>query len=334
MTDLRLHANENLWGPLGSAPADLWRYPEAQQGDLEQAIAARIGLRPEDVVLGNGSTELISLLILSLSDRGSPIATCGGSFIAYRALAQAAGRPLQLSAPRPGGGVDLPRLRQAVTPQTRLIFIANPDKPSGTILDRRALAGFIADLPPGPIVVLDEAYREYVQHHRYPGPTEVLGPRTVMLRTFSKAYGLAGLRCGYALCPPDISQRLRAISGPFRVGRPTREAAMRALRDRDGLHTVVTRTAAARVQLTERLRRAGLHVAESHASFVMVDLQRPAREATAALRAEGIQIRPLDADGRPTAVRVTVGRPGDQPRLVAALRRVCAGGASAGAPCQ
>lgn len=324
MTDLRLHANESPWGSAGDQDLDpsLWQYPD-DISELEAALAESLGAAPQDIMLGNGSTELISLLIQALSVPGEGVATCAGSFVAYRSLARAAGRTLQLSAPHPGGGTDLGALRAAIDDRTRLVFIANPDNPSGTLLREPALRAFLESLPAdGPVVVLDEAYREYVEDPGYPAPTALRSPQTVILRTFSKAYGLAGLRCGYALCPRPISEQLRAISGPFRVGRLTRAAALSALRDQDYLRGVVSQATAARSALSAALRDLGLPVAESHASFVMVDLGIPAAEAAAALLARGVRVCPLHTSRRPTSVRITVGRPEDHPRLLAALRAV------------
>ena len=325
MPELRLHANENPWGPVGGGDDALWQYPE-DLGELEQQLAQRLGCRPGDIVLGNGSTELISLLVLALTDTAGAVAACAGSFVAYRSIARGAGRRLQLAPPHPGGGTDLDALRAVIDARTQLVFLANPDNPSGAVLSEEALRRFLCSLPDGPIVVLDEAYREYVDDPRYPLPGALRGPRLVVLRTFSKAYGLAGLRCGYAVCPEAISSRLRALGGPFRVGRLTRTAALCALRASGELQVRVDRTRAARQALGEALRAEGLVVAESHTSFLMVTLPVPAARAAAALLRRGVRVQPLDDYGRPWSIRVTVGRPAGHGRLLSALREIISGG--------
>ncbi len=327
MAELRLHANENPWGPVGTgghpapelaAAGPLWQYPQ-DGGALEAALAGTVGCAPGSIVLGNGSTELISLLILALTGPDEAVACCAGSFVAYRMLATAAGRPLQTAPPRADGGTDLDALADALTPATRLVFLANPDNPSGTLLGAAALRAFLDRVPPRVVVVLDEAYREYVDAPDYPGPTALLGPRVVVLRTFSKAYGLAGLRCGYAVAVPPLAARLRQISGPYRVGRPTRAAALRALADPAGLAALVRRTRAARHDLAARLAARGLRCSESHTSFLMVELGQAAAPVAEALAAQGIRVQPLGLCGHPSRLRVSVGDPDHHRRLVGAL---------------
>lgn len=322
MPELRLHANENPWGPVDRQHGSpLWQYP-LDMGALEHALAEREGLAVEQIVLGNGSTELISLLILALCPPDGAVACCAGSFVAYRMLARAAGRPLQLAAPGRDGGTCLEALRSVVDARTRLVFIANPDNPSGTLLRREALRTFLGALPPHVVVVLDEAYREYVDDPGYPDATEFIGPRCLTLRTFSKAYGLAGIRCGYALCEAELASRLRGICGPFRVGRLTRAAAEQALADEVGLGAVVHRTRRARADLLARLREIGLEAPRSHTSFVMVELGQPAAQVAGRLAGEGIRVQPLDAYGHPGAIRLSVGEAEHHALLVDSLREV------------
>ncbi|MEZ4321801.1 MAG: histidinol-phosphate transaminase [Myxococcota bacterium] len=321
---IRLHANENPWGPSPSVAAGLVRastseYPDA--GGLEGALADTLGIPSDRIVLGNGSTELIGLLIQTLCAPHQAVATCEAGFVAYRQLARAAGRRLQLSRPRPGGGTDLDALADVVDATTALVFVANPDNPSGTLCSAAALDRFLAALPsPGPLVVLDEAYREYVHHADYPTPTRYLGdPRVVVLRTFSKAHGLAGLRCGYLAASPTVAARVQAVGGPYRVGCPTRAAALAALADREHVQQVVSRTTTERERLHRALTGLGLRVVDSHASFLMVHLGLPAEPVAHRLAESGVFVRALGPYGWHDALRLTVGRPTDNDRALRAF---------------
>ncbi len=330
-----LDANESAWGACAGVsavlravcddPEVLLRYPPLRPGpgSLEHRLAASVGVGLDRIVLGNGSTELIGLLI-GLCRGTDAIATSAGSFVAYRQLAGAAGIPVRLAAPRPGGGLDLDALAGVVDEHTRLVFIANPDNPSGTICGCADLRRFLERLPsPGPLVVLDEAYRAYVDDPTYPAATRFLGdPRVVVLRTFSKAYGLAGLRCGWLVASPEVAARVRAMAGPFRVGRPTRLAAEAALSDADHLRRVVGQTREARDTLRTALLERGIHTLRSHASFLMTELPGDATPVVGVLEQAGVRVRDLTPYGWPRAVRITVGRPADNRVLAEVLQAV------------
>lgn len=324
---VRMDANESPWGPSARAVraldrARLDRYPEA--GPLEDALAHTLGVSADRVVLGNGSTELIGLLVLTWCGPDGAVATTDGSFVAYRQLAEAAGRRLQLARPRPGGGVDLDALAAVVDAHTQLVFVANPDNPSGTTLSREDLARFLARLPqPGPLVVLDEAYREYVRDPAYPATAAFFDdPRVVVLRTFSKVHGLAGLRVGWLAAHPDVAARVRAVGGPFRVGRASRAAALEALGDAAHIGSVVAGTLRARDGLRNALLERGFHVPPSEASFLMVSLGQAAAPVCTRLARAGIVVRDLEPYGWPDAIRVTVGQEAENHAFVEALARV------------
>jgi histidinol-phosphate aminotransferase len=331
---VRLDGNENPLGPSPRAVAALrrlaggaHRYPDGPGRALCRALAARLRLDPAQVVLGNGSTELIEILVRTYLGPDGNAVISEGSFLMYRIAVQAANGGLRV-VPMRDHTHDLAAMADAVDERTRLVFVANPNNPTGTYVGRSAIDRLLSRLPEGALAVIDEAYREYVEGYEadYPDPLERLraGGRIVVLRTFSKAYGLAGLRIGYALAPLEVASDLHRMRSPFNTSGAAQGAALAALEDRDHLQRTRRRNRRGLRELVEGLGQIGLHVIPSVASFVLVEGRLPAPEAQEHLVREGVLVRPLQAYGFPRGLRVSVGTSRDHRRALRAFRRVFA----------
>ncbi len=331
---IKLASNENPLGPskkalkaLKGALSDLHRYPEAAGFSLRQKLAQRFGLKgPEEVVLGNGSNEIIDLLIRALAREGEEILVSQPSFLMYEKFASASGVKTK-AVPLKDFRHDLNGLAQAVGPKTRLIFLDNPNNPTGTIIKHPEFSAWLADLPQDMVVVLDEAYGEFVRDKDVAKGLAFLyhEPTVVVMRTFSKAYGLAGLRIGYGLMRQELADVLNTIRQPFNVNKLALIAAEESLEDTAYLKEVQEIVWQGLSYLEEGLKRLGAQPYPSQTNFLLVDLRRPARPVYEALLRKGIIIRCMDAYGFPTFVRLTVGLPEENQALLRALEEVLGG---------
>jgi len=353
---LKLASNENAWGTspaaLEAAKNALGRanlYPDAASWSLREALAARLGVGMGQLVIGNGSNELIGLLVRALVKPGQSVLSSAGSFIAYKLSTLGHGRRFVEAPLGEDLGYDLGALVAAADPTTKLVFIANPNNPTGTLLRRSALSRFFEELDRkcagnadgAPVVVLDEAYLEYIE----PGLEDVAEglelffarPRVVLLRTFSKAYGLAALRVGYAVCEAEIADYLNRVRDPFNVISVVQAAARAALMDEAWVRETVAETVSERARVTAALTAMGLGVTPSQANFVLIDLgagpagegdvERDARAVSDLLMRRGVIARPMGPAGLPRHLRLTIGRPRDNDKALAALAVVLAGAA-------
>ncbi|MEF3167899.1 MAG: histidinol-phosphate transaminase [Deltaproteobacteria bacterium] len=328
---VKLASNENPLGPspraveaVGNALTHLHRYPDGSAHDLKQAIAARYGLKPEGIVLGNGSNELIELLVRVFVRVGDAVVSSEPSFLVYRKVVQAAGGE-NVIVPLADLHHDLTSIARAVTKRTRIIFLDNPNNPTGTVIPPEQFETFLAGLPGDVVVVLDEAYMEFVDT---PSVTvqgvSILGkdPRIVVLRTFSKAYGLAGLRVGYGLMSPDLATFLERVRQPFNVNSLAQAGALAALEDAAHLKATIELTRKAKTYLTESLRGIGCTVYPSNTNFVLVDVKRDAKMVFEMMLRQGVIVRAMGAYGFPTHIRITAGLPRENERCVTALEKV------------
>jgi histidinol-phosphate aminotransferase len=328
---VKLASNEGAFGPLPAAVAafeagvgELNRYPDAGGLRLREAIAERHQLPVEQVVLGNGADELIRLCAVATLDAGDAAVFPWPSFPSYIASAACSGaEPIQV--PLAGRAFDLDALLSAAhAERTRLVYLANPNNPTGRALDRDELRGFLAELPEGLLCVLDEAYAEYAQ----PEPE---GPRLVredtrrlcVLRTFSKVYGLAALRVGYALASPDVADALDRVRPVFNVNQPAQDAALASLHEHEAVDLRVQHARRARHFLERSLSSAGLEPEPSQANFVYADVPGGDAQGLAdRLLREGYIVRALAGFGAPGAIRVTAGRDEENEGFAEALKRV------------
>lgn len=335
---LELGSNENAYGPSPSARAaaqaalaQLHRYPDPAGKALKAAIARLHGVREEQVLLGNGSHELLMQLAQVFSAPGEDIVASRYCFAVYPIAAQAAGARLVLAeafgeqAGMPLGH-DLEALAAAVTPATKLVFFANPNNPTGTWFDTEALADFLAKIPPEVLVVADEAYIEYATD---PALSSAMALRTcfpnlVVARTFSKAYGLAGLRAGYLVADASVVRAMEPVRESFNLNAMALAAAEAALADSAHLDAVRRGNAAERARLATALRNLGLAVLPSQTNFLLVRFGSGTAALEQALFARGVILRPMTGYGLGQYLRVTVAAPAENERLLAALREVLA----------
>jgi histidinol-phosphate aminotransferase len=316
LTELvRLSANENL---LGASPrvieavrreaAYIHLYPDGGSGALRDAIARGLGISPEQIVVGNGADELITLIALAAFEPADEIVMPDPSFEPYATGANIAGARIVRS-PLAGYETDLGDIRRRVTPKTKAVFLCSPHNPATTIIRRRALLAFLDALADdSPLVVLDEAYRDFVDDPEYPDGVSLLAryPRLLVLRTFSKIAGLAGLRVGYAIGSLETIDRLNRVRAPYNVNRLGQVAALAALDDPE--HAARTRTFVlqGRAYLAAAFERRGIAFAPSQANFMLVRVKNPA-EARDRLLNGGILVRDGAAVGFPGHLRITVG---------------------------
>lgn len=326
---VKLSANEGAFGPppaaqeaLARAAAEMHRYPDGACTELRRAIGARFGLDPARIVCGAGSDELISLLCQSYAGPGTEIVMSRHGFSMYEIYGELAGARV-VKAPERDLTADVDALLAAVSPATRVVFLANPNNPTGSLLPSAEVARLRAGLPPDVLLVLDAAYAEYVDRPDFePGAALVdAGDNTVMTRTFSKMFGLGGVRLGWAYCPPGVADVLNRARSPFNVGAPAQAAGIAALLDAGWIERVRAHNARARAWLSAELERAGLLVWPSEANFVLVDFGTPdrARAADEGLRRRGVLVRAMGGYGLPHCLRVTVGTDEECALVVEAL---------------
>jgi len=339
VTDIvKLASNENPLGPapralaaIATAAGDVARYPDANGFDLKRALAARHRVDAGCITLGNGSNELLVLLAESFLGPGLEAVYSRHAFAVYALAVQASGAVHRVADALPEEhaqpyGHDLHAMAALVGPGTRLVFVANPNNPTGTWLDADALERFVAQLPRQVIVVVDEAYFEYVREPGYPDASRWVEryPNLVVTRTFSKAYGLAGLRIGYAVSSPEVADILNRIRQPFNTSSLAQAAALAALEDTAHLARSVEMNATESQRVAKACTELGFGVVPSVGNFLLVDLLTEARPVFEALLREAVIVRPVANYALPNHLRISIGTPAENDRLLAALRTVVA----------
>lgn len=327
---IKLASNENPLPPsdrvqqaVAAALAHLNRYPDGSGFYLRQALAKRHGVAPEQVILGNGSNELIELVVRTFLRPGDEAVVPHPSFVVYPMIVQAAGGVRVMVMLR-DYRLDLEAMARALTPLTKLVFIANPNNPTATIVTAEEVEQFLARVPERTIVVFDEAYVEFAQGPDFPDTLSYVkqGRRVIVLRTFSKAASLAGLRVGYGIADADATALMNRIRQPFNVNSLAQVAALAALEDDAHVLECVRMIEAGRHFLYDEFQALGLRYVPSRANFILVDVGRSAQEIYQKLLHEGVIVRPMTPFGMETALRITVGTPEENRRLVRALRTV------------
>ena len=332
---IKLASNENPLGPspkaleaIRKATPDVWLYPDGGGFALKAKLAERLGVCQEQITLGNGSSDVLEFAVRAFVTARDQVMFSAHSFAIYPILTQAVGAEAVV-VPAKAWGNDLVAMAEAVTDRTKLIFIANPNNPTGTWLGGSALEPFLRGLPSHVLVLMDEAYFEFARHpamgaRDYPDALQWVAryPNLIVARTFSKAYGIAGLRVGYSISHPEVSDLLNRVRPPFNVNGLALAAATAALDDEDHLRRPVEMTAAGMVQLTDGFAGLGLPHIPSVGNFLALDVGRPAGPVYDALLREGVIVRPVANYGMPNHLRVTVGRPEDNKRFLDALAKV------------
>jgi histidinol-phosphate aminotransferase len=308
----KLSSNENPYPPLPSvleavarAAATMNRYPDMGSARLVEAIATRLGVPAECVVPGTGSVAVLGHLVQSVCDEGDEVVFAWRSFEAYPIVTQVCGaRPVPVPL-TPDARHDLPAMADAVTARTRLILVCSPNNPTGPAVHAEELEAFLARVPRDVLVAFDEAYVEFVRDEKVPDGVELWRrhPNVAVLRTFSKAYGLAGLRVGYALAHPGLAGALRATALPFGVSAMAQEAAIASLGAEPELLQRVDGLVAERERVVSALREQGWPIPDAQGNFVWFGLEDRAAEFAEACQREGVVVRPFSGDG----VRCTIG---------------------------
>ncbi len=314
---LKLSSNEGAFGPPVSAQeafrqvaAEIHRYPDGGSGALRRAIGARFGLDPERIVCGTGSDELIQHICHIYGGPGADIIMTMHGFTMYQIAGTYAGSRV-LKVPERDLTADVDLILAAVTPATRIVFLANPNNPTGSLLPEEEMARLRRDLPPEVLLVIDAAYAEYVTDPGYdPGIALVdAGDNTIMLRTFSKVFGLGGMRVGWAYGPPAVIDAINRVRGVFNVNIAAQAAAVAALAEPGWVERSVAHNVEWRGRLSAALEALGIKVWPSHGNFFLADFATAARakRADAFLRGRGIIIRGMAAYDLPHCLRITVG---------------------------
>jgi histidinol-phosphate aminotransferase len=326
---VKLSSNETPLGPSPRAIAaykaladQLDRYPDGAATKLRTAIARQYGLDPARIVCGCGSDELINLIAHAYVGPGDEALYSTHGFLMYKiATLSSGGTPV--AAPERDYCADVDALLERVTPRTKVVFLANPNNPTGTYLPHDEVRRLHKGLPAHTLLVLDAAYSEYVRRNDYEAGLELVATtdNTVMTRTFSKIYGLAALRLGWAYCPAAVADVLNRVRGPFNVTAPAIAAGVAALEDKAHIETAVAHNEKWLPWVSAEIEKLGLKVTPSIGNFVLIHFpsEKHAASADEHLKARGIILRRVGAYGLPTCLRMTIGTEDDNRRVVAAL---------------
>ena len=324
----KLASNENPLGPSPKALAalrerldELHLYPDGGCFHLRHALAAKLGVDPEQLIFGNGSNELIELAVRTFLRPGDEALISRGSFVAYGLALDAMGATVR-TVPLKDYGFDLDAMARALTPETRCVFLANPNNPTGTIYRRPEWEDFLERVGPEVLVVADEAYFEYAADPDYPDSLDDRRrDRTVLtLRTFSKVYGLAGLRIGYGIAPPEVVAMMNQVREPFNVNAAAQWAATAAVADTEHLRRSIEVNRQGLAFLTDGLTALGVESVPSEANFILVRTGQVGRVFEELMR-RGVIVRPVGPDF-PEHVRVTVGTPDENRKFLEGLSEV------------
>ncbi len=325
---IKLASNENPLGPspralraLREALPESHRYPDGGGYYLKQGLAARLGVTPEHLILGNGCNEILELMARCFLLPGDEAVIADPAFVIYGTLAQLQGCE-KLLVPLKAWTHDLEAMARAVTEKTKMVFIGNPNNPTGTVTSPAEIEAFMRAIPGDVIVVIDEAYVEYVPPELAPDSLRHVreGRWVIVLRTFSKIYGLAGLRIGYGIAPPSMVELLDRARAPFNVNALAQRAALAAIDDEDHVANSRRVNEQGKAYLSAELGRLGLLSPPSAANFLLVDVERDGGAVAQALLQEGVIVRPMGGPSLPTHIRVSIGTPPENERFIQALK--------------
>lgn len=327
---IKLASNENPWGPspkvaraLRAELFNLHRYPDGSCYYLVQALADKMGVSPAEIVVGNGSNEVIEFLVKAFVQEGDEVITSHPSFLMYQKIVQVRGG-INHVVPLKNMYHDIEEIKKLVSEKTRLIFLDNPNNPTGTAIPLVDLYQFLSDLPEHVIVVLDEAYVDFMdkklQADIYSLIRNVEGRCPVVsLRTFSKAYGLAGLRVGYGLMAKEIAECLHKVRQPFNINQMAQVGALAALEDEEYYHLTIERTSEGRAYLSREADKLGCKSYPSETNFFLIDVQGNADKLYQAMLYKGVIVRSMSAYGFENFIRVTIGTEEENNRLIKSL---------------
>ncbi len=324
---IKMASNENPWGAspkvvraLRSILTNQHRYPDGTGVRLRNCIAEKVGLLSDEVVLGNGSSELIDLLVKVFVNNGDEVISSNPSFLLYGKFVQAKGGE-NFFVPLKNFSHDLESIQACISEKTKLIFLDNPNNPTGSAINPGEFYTFLSEVPETAIVAIDEAYIEYMDNEFQVDIFSLIRNTSsrcgvVVLRTFSKIYGLAGLRIGYGLMPKEVAEYLNRVRQPFNINQMATAAAIAALGDEDYRNKILQLTLEGRQYLHFELEKVGVHVYPSQANFLMVDVHGDAMNLYEALLQQGVIVRPMVNQGFPRVIRVSVGTEKENQRFI------------------
>lgn len=329
---IKLASNEN---PLGSSPLalkaisdhlkNLHRYPDGSGFYLRERLSQQLGVDESSIVLGNGSNEIIDLLLRTFVQPGDEVLISKPTFLVYSLMTQAVGG-LSVQVNQKSFAHDLEAMADALTERTRVVFLDNPNNPSGSVISRKDFEIFRSRVPEDVLVVLDEAYMEFADPEQTFSGVEYLNssPAVISLRTFSKAYGLAGLRVGYGVMPSEVADYLNRVRQPFNVNSLAQVAALAALDDEQFLQESQKVVHQGLAYLYQELAEMKLRTLPTQTNFFLIEVGYEAREVYEAMLRRGVIVRAMNAYGLDDYIRISVGRPEENQRFLAALREVMA----------
>lgn len=326
---IKLASNEN---PLGPSPlalkaarrvlAGVNRYPDAQGFYLKRRLARYFKLYPSNFVIGNGSDELIDIIIKTFVEPDESIITADITFLEYKIVSEANGRRV-IEVPLKYFKYDLDAIRRKIDKKTKLIFISNPNNPTGTYLTSYQMKEFFSGLPEGVLVVLDEAYDAFIDVDDFPNAlSRISAGNLVILKTFSKAYGLAGLRAGYAIADRELTSYMERVRQPFNVNSIAQAAAAAALEDKKFLARTRQAILAGKDFLYTQLQALGLAYVPSAANFILVDVGRDSRAFFRRMLSFGVIVRDMRQYGLKNFIRVTIGTKKENERFIKVLKKI------------
>ncbi|MCZ6679565.1 MAG: histidinol-phosphate transaminase [Candidatus Poribacteria bacterium] len=331
LTDIiKLASNENPLGPSSlaleaglEAVAQVNLYPDGNAYYLKQALAEHVGVASENLILGNGSNEVLQIVGETYISPHDEVIYSESAFVVYMLVAKVCGAK-SIVTPMRRYTHDLEAMADAITDKTRLIFIANPNNPTGTMVTKEQTKRFMEQVPEDVLVIFDEAYYEYVGRLDYPQtlPYVEEGRNVIITRTFSKIYGLAGMRIGYGIAKPELIETMNRVRQPFNCNSVAQAAARAALKDVEHVHRSQRLNASGKVYLYESLDQMGLGYVESEGNFILVHFDQSGQEIADALMQKGVIVRPVAGYGFPNSIRVTIGKPEENERFVNTLKEV------------
>jgi len=330
----KLASNESSWGPsptvanaITDAVLGIHRYPAADLSPLRSSLAKRFKVKRENIVMGSGSESIMACIVRAFLLDDERCLTSDGTFVGFQVLVGSRGVPIDRAALRPDYHCDLKAIADRITDRTKIIYVANPNNPTGTYATRAEFEAFVARVPDNVLVIWDEAYYEYAHHlEDFPDSLAYRLDNVITLRTFSKAYGLAGLRLGYGIAHEDLISNIRKVRLPFEPSVLSLAAGIAALDDQAHVEKVLASNLSERPRVQRRLGELGLECVPSAANFVMVPLSSaPYADAVVlSLMRRGIIIRGLAPFGLADCVRITIGCPNENDAMVDAMKEVLA----------
>lgn len=327
---IKLASNENPLGPSPKAVSAIIKnlnnlnlYPDGSCFYLREKLAAGLKVAPGNIIVGNGSNEIIELLLKAFLNEGEEVLMSRPDFLIYKlASLQENGVPIEI--PLKNFTCDMEAIKKRITPKTKLIFIANPNNPVGSYVSKKSLEDFLKILPGNLILALDEAYFEFADEKDYPNGLDYLNKfdNLIVLRTFSKAYGLAGLRVGYAVSNPFIIDCLNRARQPFNVNYLAQTAALAALYDGDFLEKTLTTVREQKKYLYSKFQEMNLEFIKSATNFILFNCRQEGKDVFNKLLKQGVIVREMKAYGLNEWIRVTVGKPSENRKFIRALKKV------------